>query len=500
MKPKLFVGSSREALDAANAIHENLRHDVEVTVWNHGIFNLSQSNLESLLDTLNHMNFGVFVFAPDDIVEIRGEQNAATRDNVVFELGLFIGRLGRERSFIFLPSSHDDLRLPTDLLGVTPGIYESNRSDENFVSATAVACNAVRRRIAQLESPSQNTEAASTPQQEEESAEQRSETTKETKRDTTDEDENDIPEWIVAYFDENYEKAITLLEKKIGAADREEDVSLFEELWLGKAKAKVDFRIGIEYLENKVTENSEDSYGYIVLSDVYKENGLYDDSVVVLERGLKTAIEKQPLLLKKASLLADLNDTEAAKRILNSLIDDDPGYEPAYSKLGKILIEKGLKSEARNVYESGLKILPGNEDLLSEYAHLLMDLDENEATLTVYKTLTNVYPTNTHYLTFLGNVYLNLGLNGLALEAYEEANEIAEEKEGWILANIGNLYKNRGFYPKAITYLKKASDLVPDYHYAYERLAQAIEMNEKEREQATNKIREHKRAPQANSY
>jgi predicted nucleotide-binding protein len=107
MRPRLFVGSSREALDIANAIHENLVNDAEVTVWNQGISELSQTTLESLLEKLDDMDFGVFVFAPDDVVQIRGEQGQATRDNVVFELGLFVGRRGKERSFFILPSEHD---------------------------------------------------------------------------------------------------------------------------------------------------------------------------------------------------------------------------------------------------------------------------------------------------------------------------------------------------------------------------------------------------------
>src|SRR5918998_217144 len=98
MKPKVVIGSSREAVDIADAVHENLQYDAEVTVWNQGVFEPSQLGVDSLPKQLEGMDFGVFVFAPDDTVLIRGEEHVATRDNVVLELGLYIGQLGRERS------------------------------------------------------------------------------------------------------------------------------------------------------------------------------------------------------------------------------------------------------------------------------------------------------------------------------------------------------------------------------------------------------------------
>ena len=73
----------------------------------------------------------MFIFSPDDIINIRGENSNITRDNVIFELGLFIGRLGKDRCYIVMPDNCDDLRIPTDLLGITLATYECNRSDNN---------------------------------------------------------------------------------------------------------------------------------------------------------------------------------------------------------------------------------------------------------------------------------------------------------------------------------------------------------------------------------
>jgi predicted nucleotide-binding protein len=67
-----------------------------------------------LVGALNGSDFGVFVFPPDDVVRMRKKEHQAIRDNVIFELGLFIGRLGRERNFIVMPRGTDKLHIPSE--------------------------------------------------------------------------------------------------------------------------------------------------------------------------------------------------------------------------------------------------------------------------------------------------------------------------------------------------------------------------------------------------
>jgi len=151
VKPAVFVGSSTESLAIAYAIQENLEREAEVTVWSQGIFELSKYTLDSLVDVLDAADFGVFVFAPDDVSIIRGAEKNSVRDNVIFELGLFVGRLSRERSFVILPrGSEESFHLPTDLLGLTPALFDASRQDGNLNAALGPACSKISKSLVRL--------------------------------------------------------------------------------------------------------------------------------------------------------------------------------------------------------------------------------------------------------------------------------------------------------------------------------------------------------------
>src|SRR5262249_339281 len=103
MKPKIFVASSTESLEIAYALQTNMDPFAEITVWSQGVFRLSSNSLDDLIKAAGEFNFGVFVFSPEDVTRIRDQEFLTTRDNVIFELGLFIGRLGKVKNFLVVP-------------------------------------------------------------------------------------------------------------------------------------------------------------------------------------------------------------------------------------------------------------------------------------------------------------------------------------------------------------------------------------------------------------
>lgn len=147
-RSRVFVATSSESLEYAYAVQENLERDADVTVWPQDIFHPSISALESLLKAIERFDFGVFVFSADDLVRIRGKRFGSVRDNVLFELGLFIGKLGRERNFVLIPGSNKDFHIATDLIGMMPLAFDDLRADQNLRAALGPACNQIRKAIA----------------------------------------------------------------------------------------------------------------------------------------------------------------------------------------------------------------------------------------------------------------------------------------------------------------------------------------------------------------
>lgn len=67
---------------------------------------------------VSESDFAVAIAQSDDIVETRGNRHPTLRDNVLFELGLFMGKLGRHRALLIHPQV-TGLKLPSDLQGLT---------------------------------------------------------------------------------------------------------------------------------------------------------------------------------------------------------------------------------------------------------------------------------------------------------------------------------------------------------------------------------------------
>jgi predicted nucleotide-binding protein len=118
-KPAVFIASSSEGVRFADCIYTALRrNDVIPHIWSRGVFEAGKTTIEDLVRSTGESDFAIIVTSKDDITTSRGSKKTSPRDNVIFELGLFMGALSRERTLVLVPKGVD-FKVPSDLLGMT---------------------------------------------------------------------------------------------------------------------------------------------------------------------------------------------------------------------------------------------------------------------------------------------------------------------------------------------------------------------------------------------
>jgi CRP/FNR family cyclic AMP-dependent transcriptional regulator len=147
-RPRLFIISTVEALDTAYEIARQLEREALCTVWTNGVFFAGGFTLEALEKAVAQSDFAVAVAQADDVVESRDSRSPTVRDNVIFELGLFMGHLTRHRAVLLHPRTKG-LKLPSDLQGLTLLSYELGKPDD-LPSLIGPACHELRKLVRSL--------------------------------------------------------------------------------------------------------------------------------------------------------------------------------------------------------------------------------------------------------------------------------------------------------------------------------------------------------------
>lgn len=135
-RPRVFFICSAEALEIAECIRAGLDHeDATIEIWSdEQIFPAGGYPIEALERAVDDADFGIAIAQPDDLIRSRHRQAAVPRDNVIFELGFFLSRLGRKRTVLLVPRG-ESVQLPSDFKGLTPLDYKVASKEEKLSSA-----------------------------------------------------------------------------------------------------------------------------------------------------------------------------------------------------------------------------------------------------------------------------------------------------------------------------------------------------------------------------
>jgi predicted nucleotide-binding protein len=141
--PRILIFSSSEAREAmGEVVIQMATQEIIVETWDN-IFSISQYPVPDLLKALDRSDFAIAIASADDVVISRKRSKTAPRDNVTFEFGLAIGRLGLERSFLLCESGRS-MKLPSDLFGLNYVPYKGGSLLQSQIQA---ACEKIARRV-----------------------------------------------------------------------------------------------------------------------------------------------------------------------------------------------------------------------------------------------------------------------------------------------------------------------------------------------------------------
>ncbi len=294
--------------------------------------------------------------------------------------------------------------------------------------------------------------------------------------------------WFSFFLKKDYDKALEILEEDLRSEhdDQKRNLTISR---IGHVRFEKDNKEGAEYFEKalKQTQGSAEVYHWYALSYYFRNK--YDEAMNIIKKGIDANPTAFFLYNFLATCLVGQSREIEAVEMLFEHLKHNPEIPTHYTKIAEILSEMGKKELARDCCRLGFKHCPDDTSLLEQYGSVVLEMDDYKEAMLVYNRLTIKKPEDAKFWVLLGNQYLMLSFHDLALEAYKKGNELAKENEGWIVSNIGNLMKNRGFYTEGVSYLKQGISIESNSQYAHERLAQALKgaNDEAERRDALEK-------------
>jgi len=136
-KSRIFIASSGRTRTLAEKLGDELQTEFcDAMLWDEAQRRqLGATVIESLERTVVEYDFAVIILASDDVMAQGADDRLRARDNCVFEAGLFIKALGRERCY--LVNSVEQNQLPHDLTGIISLFFQEPADLENRDQCTA---------------------------------------------------------------------------------------------------------------------------------------------------------------------------------------------------------------------------------------------------------------------------------------------------------------------------------------------------------------------------
>ena len=238
------------------------------------------------------------------------------------------------------------------------------------------------------------------------------------------------------------------------------------------------------HLSGKIKEASE-IYNFLIqnkiydprvinnLGSIYSQLKQFDKAILLFDESIKrfpNCLEAYPNL---ANVLVAKGRIDAAKNILNKVIELNPKYLRPYTILAGLLVGEGNFKKAEFFLKKALEINPKDINTLVNLGCVLKDSGNPKQAERLLKDALKINPSNNFALTNLGAV-----LN--ELEKFDEGERYLRKaltinsSSPMALNNLGNILSNKKNNEEAEICYRKAIEIKSDFSLAYSNLASLL--------------------------
>jgi tetratricopeptide (TPR) repeat protein len=201
----------------------------------------------------------------------------------------------------------------------------------------------------------------------------------------------------------------------------------------------VRYLLGMAYYRNNENYKAEEQLKFIPT-----ESNLYEDSIFL-----------------RVKMLSESDNHQGAIDLLQKEVDDAATRKPSfYILLGSLYRENDEVEKGRKIYEQAARLYPEDIDLLYNYGIFLEKIGEQEEAMTKMQEVLVHDPDNGAALNYVGYTWADNNVHlEKALEYIKKAVELMPD-DGYIRDSLGWVYFRMGNVEQAIIELEKAAEMV----------------------------------------
>ena len=183
--------------------------------------------------------------------------------------------------------------------------------------------------------------------------------------------------------------------------------------------ARDNFESALEDANQAVEIDNEFLDAYLIRGDILVANGSYGEAIEDYTVIIENSADNHLVLFQRAKAYAQISETESALLDLETALEANPDYAPAFNTRGDIYADEGDLEQAIEAYTQAIRIDPGDVSARFSRGVTLTRNEQYDSARVDFLTVLDLRPDFVESYRGLGDLYYVQGDLDLALENYQ---------------------------------------------------------------------------------